>query len=96
MDMNYSTTVTTKDQKWSPKARVAFTYDILSDNSNATVNIGNGVYDVKGKKLNRFGVEAGVGAEISVGDWDFSAEYDLGARKDYTSHTGMLKIKYNF
>ena len=96
MGVNYSTTVTTKDQKWSPKAHVALTYDILSDDSNATVNVGNGVYNIEGKKLNRFGAEAGIGAEISVGNWDFSAEYDLGVRKDYLSHTGMLKAKYNF
>ena len=96
MGVNYSTTVTTKDQKWSPKAHFALTYDLLSDDANATVNVANSVYDIKAEKLNRFGVEAGVGAEISVGNWDFSAEYDLGTRKDYLSHTGMLKAKYNF
>ena len=96
LGMNYSTTVTTKDYKWSPKAHVTLTYDLASDDANATVNVANSVYDIKGEKLNRFGIEAGVGAEISVDNWDFSAEYDLGTRKDYLSHTGMLKAKYNF
>ena len=96
MGMNYSTTVSTKDHTWSPKAHVALTYDILSDDSNATVKVGNGVYNVEGKKLNRFGIEGGVGIEYGIGNWELSAEYDLGARKDYLSHTGMLKAKYNF
>jgi len=94
--VNYSTNVETKGYKWSPKAHLAFTYDITSDNANSTVNIGDSVYDIKGKKLNRFGTEAGVAAETSYGNWDFSVGYDLGLRDDYTSHTGMFKAKYNF
>ena len=94
--LNYKTTVETKGQQWTPKARIAFTYDLLSDNTNATVNMAGGVYNIKGKRLNRFGVETGVGAEINMGQWDFSAEYDFGIRKNYLSHTGMLKAKYNF
>jgi len=94
--LNYSTTVETKGKKWTPKAHIAFTYDLLSDNTNATVDVAGGVYDIKGKKLNRFGVETGLGAEINLGQWDLSAEYDFGIRKNYISHTGMLKAKYNF
>ena len=94
--VSYSTTVTTKDQRWTPKAHFALTYDLLSDGTNATVNVADSVYDIKGKRLNRFGAEAGVGAEISVGNWNFSAEYDFNIRKDYISHMGMLKAKYNF
>ena len=94
--LHYSTTVETKGKKWTPKAHIIFTYDLLSDNMNATVNMAGGLYDIKGKKLNRFGTEMGLGAEINVGQWDLSAEYDFGIRKNYISHTGILKAKYNY
>ena len=93
---SYSANVITQYRKWTPKARLALTYDIVSDDSNAIVNIEDTTYDIKGKRLNRLGVEGGIGADISLENWDLSAEYDLGIRKDYTSHTGMLKAKYNF
>ena len=96
LGVDYSTTFRTKSFDWSPKAHVAFTYDLESDESNATVNIGSSAYDVKGKRLKRFGTEAGVATEMSVDNWDFTVGYDLGIRKDYTSHTGSLKVKYNF
>ena len=96
LGMNYSTTLTTAGQAWSPKAYVTLTYDISSDNSRAQVNVGDSVYSVTGEKLDRFGVETGLGAEISLGTWDLSAEYDLGLRHDYVNNTGMLKAKYNF
>lgn len=94
--VNYSTSITTKEQTWVPKAHLTLTYDILSDNSTATVNVIDGVYTIKGKRLNRFGIDAGVGAEITVGDWNFSAGYNLGMRHNYLNHTGMLKAKYSF
>jgi len=96
LGMNYSTTVTTAGKAWSPKAYVTLTYDVLSDNSKSVVNVAGSIYDVNGKRLNRFGVETGLGAEVSLGQWDLSAEYDLGVRKDYVNNTGMLKAKYNF
>jgi len=96
LGMNYSTMVKTAGKVWSPKAYVTLTYDVLSDNSRAQVNVGDGVYSVTGKRLDRFGVETGLGAEISLGTWDLSAEYDLGIRHNYVNNTGMLKAKYNF
>ena len=96
LGVNYATTVETKGFKWSPKAHLAATYDLTSDNSNATVNIGSSVYDIKGNRLNRWGVETGIAAEMTLDNWDFSLGYDLGIRKDYQSHTGTLKAKYNF
>lgn len=96
LGMNYSTNFAADSFVWSPKAHIAATYDLLSDDSSATVTVGNGLYNIEGKKLHRLGAEAGIGAEIGIGNWEFSAEYDLGARKDYLSHTGMLKAKYNF
>ena len=39
---------------------------------------------------------ASIGYNIGQKLGELSAEYDLGIRKDYISHTGMLKAKYNF
>lgn len=80
-----------------PMARVATTYDVISDDSTANVNVlGGGSYRMEGKRLHRLGFETGVGLETSVKDWTFSVEYDGGFRQDFQSHTGMLKAKYNF
>jgi len=85
--------------KWSfkPNLRLAATYDMMSDDSEAMINvIGGGSYQITGERLHRFGVETGVGLEASVGKWNLSLNYDGGFRKDYQSHTGMLRAKYNF
>ncbi len=58
--------------------------------------IGGMNYVVNGERLERFGVEAGLGFESGVDNWTFSVGYDLGLRKDYHSHTRMLKAKYDF
>jgi len=96
LGVNYSKAVETYGYKWTPKARLAFTYDVSSDNSDAVVTVGDSGYMIRGERLKRFGTEAGVGAEVSVGNWDLSVGYDLGIRSDYTSHTGMFNAKYNF
>ena len=81
---------------WSPKARMAFSYDLLSDNAVADVGIANIHYEVDGKRLDRFGFEAGVGIQADVRAWNFSLGYDLGLRQDYVSHTALFRAKYNF
>lgn len=80
-----------------PNVRLAATYDMMSDSSEAVVNvIGGGSYRMNGERLHRLGVEAGVGLEASVGKWNLSVNYDGGLRKDFQSHTGMLRAKYSF
>ncbi len=70
---------------------------MVSDNANTTVVMGTGYYTTSGKRLPRFGVEAGVGVTMNVFDaLDVSLDYDAGIRRDYTSHTGTVKFKYNF
>ena len=96
LGVNYSKAVETYGYKWTPKARLAFTYDVSSDNSDAVVTVGDSGYMIRGERLKRFGTESGVGAEMSLGNWDLSVGYDLGIRSDYTSHTGMFNAKYNF
>ena len=80
-----------------PNVRLAATYDVISDKTKADVNvIGGGNYQITGKRLARFGMETGVGLETTMGDWTMSLNYDGSFRKDYQSHTGTLKAKYNF
>ena len=81
---------------WTPKARAALTYDIITDNNNANVDIAGINYEVNGEKIDRLELELGLGLEADINDWNFSVGYDLGIRDDYISHTGMFKARYNF
>lgn len=92
----YQAKLTNDGITWTPKAKAALTYDVVSDDANSAVYIGNMVYGIQAQRLNRFGAEIGVGAEVNVDNWDLSAGYNLGIRKDYIDHTGFLKAKYNF
>lgn len=82
--------------KIRPAAYVGLSYDISDPDRKTDVVIANAAYQIKSQKMPRLGVEGGVGADISAGGWDFSAEYDFDIRENYRSHTGMLKIRYNF
>ncbi len=80
-----------------PQVRFAATYDVVSEGAEATVTVGSSSYTNKGKRLPRFGVEAGVGITMTVADKvDLSLDYDASIRRDYTSHTGTVSLKYNF
>lgn len=95
--VKYTTDVKTENWTFKPTLRLAATYDVKSDNSKANVNvIGGGNYQITGDRLHRFGVETGVGVTSTVKNWDLTLEYNGGFRKDFQSHTGMLKAKYNF
>jgi len=94
--LKYTTTLTTKDITFRPTAHIGLIYDILSSNSKALVEISNSSYTITGQKLNRYGLETGLGAQMSINNWDLSAEYSLASRKDYKSHTGLIKARYNF
>ena len=95
--VRYAKTFTAENKVFTPHANLAVTYDFISDDSKANVHVvGGGDYQVNGKRLHRFGVEAGAGVSMTVGAWDLSADYRGGYRKDFQSHAGMLKAKYNF
>ena len=95
--VKYTTNVKASDWTLKPTLRLAATYDLLSDNSKANVNIiDGGSYQITGKRLHRFGIETGVGVTSSINNWDLSLEYNGGFRKDFQNHSGMLKAKYNF
>lgn len=85
------------DLKFSPSIRAAATYDFLSDAAVATVAMsGITPYVVNGDSLSRFGGEFGIGLNAKYQGWLFSVNYDLDLHSHYTSHTGMLKFRYEF
>ena len=97
LGIKYTANLKAQDWEFEPTLRLATTYDILSEDHKTNVNIiGGGNYQISGKRLRRFGVETGLGVVASYGNWDFSADYNGGFRKDFQSYTGMLKAKYNF
>lgn len=82
-----------------PEARIALTYDIEnSEDKEALVTLPNGSsYIVRGRALDRFGVEVGAGITAEVNDnVDLSVSYEGKFRKDYSDHTGIIKGKYKF
>ena len=82
---------------FKPEAHANLTYDIISDHGDASVvPAGGDEYKVNGKRLPRLGGELGVGVSYDLGDWNFGIGYDFGIRKNYTSHSGMLKAQYSF
>ncbi len=85
------------DWMFRPELRAAATYDFMSDESIATVDIpGVGSYVIPGERLSRFGGEFGIGLAALYNGWEISVNYDLDLHQDYTSHTGMLKFRYDF
>ena len=83
---------------WRPEARLAATYDLISDKENAVVSLSNGSgYVVKGQRLNRFGVEAGAGVTFYLSpDVESSIGYEGKFRSHYQDHTGYVSAKYKF
>ena len=83
---------------WRPEARLAATYDLISDKENAVVSLSNGSgYVVNGQRLNRFGIEAGAGVTVFLTpEVESSVGYEGKFRKDYQDHTGYVGAKYKF
>ena len=83
---------------WRPEARLAATYDLISDKENAVVSLSNGSgYVVKGQRLNRFGIEAGADVTFYLSpDVESSVGYEGKFRSHYQDHTGYVSAKYKF
>ena len=83
--------------RWAPDVHAMATYDVISDKNDATVYVSNGTtYHIASDRLSRGGAELGLGV---TGQWrglEMSVNYDLQLREHYTSHTGMLKFRYEF
>ena len=95
--LKYETTRKANCLSFKPYARVALTYDVLSDNATANVLVsGGGNYRTESQRLHRFGAEADLGITATVKNVDVTLEYNGAFRQDYTSQGGMLKLRYHF
>ena len=97
--LKYSFYVETENMlKFRPELRAALTYDVINDDTHATVTMpGVGTsYNVDGKALNRIGGEFGIGLTAEYKGLEFSLMYDLDVHEDYTSQTGMIKFRSQF
>lgn len=88
---------TAGEVSFMPELHAMLTYDVISDKNEATVYVpGGSVYHVAGDRLSRVGGEFGLGLTTEWRGLELSVNYDLALHKDYTSHTGMLKLRYEF
>lgn len=82
----------------SPELKVAATYDFARDDENRTVTLPDGSsYTATGEAMERFGVEAGAGLTLNLGNaTEIALTYDGKFKKDYQDHTGMVNLKLKF
>ena len=93
----FNTTTQINDWVVEPSARIYATYDLISDDSVATVSFAEGAgYQVKGESLDRFGIETGLGISATLNNIELSLDYLGGFKKDYQNHSGIIKAKYHF
>ncbi len=85
-----------KMKRASTVLKAAVLYDVMSDDGVATVTVGNNNYIVHGNGIDPFGVQAGIMFDSFGGNTYLSIGYDLEWRNNFISHTGYIKLKYNF
>ncbi len=85
-----------KMKRASTVLKAAVLYDVMSDDGVATVTVGNNNYIVHGNGIDPFGVQAGIMFDSFGGNTYLSLGYDLEWRNNFISHTGYIKLKYNF
>ena len=80
-----------------PELYASVTYDFISDDTATTVvTPGVEAYAVNGNRLSRIGGEFGIGLTAQYKGLEVSFMYDLDLHQDYTSQTGMLKLRAQF
>ena len=83
--------------KFFPEAHAAIKYDFISDDMESTVILpGNISYAINGERLKRLGGEFGLGLTAEYNGLQMSVLYDIEIREDYTSQTGMIRLRYEF
>ena len=106
-DSDYMTAIL--DTKWTygfkmnkhlmikPELHYAVKYDFMSDEQTATVTLpGVDSYVLSGDRLSRIGGEFGAGLGVKFRGLDLSVNYDIEIRNEFTSHTGRVKLRYEF
>lgn len=88
------------NSNWSlkPNARLAVTYDLMSDKENSVVSLANGSgYVVDGQRLKRLGLEVGAGIAADLNEnLEIGLSYEGKFRDNYTDNTGLIEARYKF
>ena len=93
----FNTTTQINDWVVEPNAKIYATYDLINDDSVASVSFTEGAgYQIKGESLDRFGIETGLGISATLNNIELSLDYLGGFKKDYQNHSGIIKAKYHF
>ena len=81
-----------------PELYGGVSYDLVSDSDDAAVTLPNGVtYNVDGETPDKLGIELGGGITAEFAErLSLNAQYIGSFRKNYTSHTGMLGMRFKF
>ena len=81
----------------TPKFALAGTYDFKQDGGRSTVTLANGAnYVTRGDTLKRFGIESGIGLNVTYDNLEFGIQYEGRFKKNYRDHTGLINFRYNF
>ena len=81
---------------FSQSMKLGLTYDVISAEHVAVVDIADANYIVNGKSIDPLGIEFGIDLDKNYNNWYFSLGYDLEWHHDYVGHTGKIKAKYTF
>ena len=82
-----------------PVVRAAYLYDFIGDQQDTTSQFTGGGATFKVKDASPARSSFDLGASLNVARTDnisFSADYDFEAKSQYTSHSGVLRARYNF
>ncbi len=81
-----------------PELYGGISYDLVSDSDDAVITLPNGVtYNVQGETPDKLGFEFGGGVSAEFAErFSLSAQYLGSFRKNYTSHTGLVGMKFKF
>ena len=74
------------------------TYDIVNDDIETLVRLPNGnSYITNSDNNEKLGFELGISTEFNINDKiKMAVTYEYDWKKDYSSHLGLLKLKYQF
>ena len=83
--------------KLSLNAHINLTYDIISPNLDIFINVPELNYTVAiDKDIAPLGLESGLNITLPLGNAQMIFGYDINLRSHYISHTGTIRVRYEF
>ncbi|MCB1969243.1 MAG: autotransporter domain-containing protein [Geminicoccaceae bacterium] len=82
-----------------PNVHASYKYDVIGDSADtsASFTAGGSTFDTKALDPADSTFQAGVGLKlIETNGWDVTANYDYTFKSDYDSHSGFLRVAYEF